>query len=185
MAVKTKSRLTLEDFVLEMMHAPKNMQIEQLSQMFCNLCLCDELIEDNVHFHEDMYSRNLICRTPRFDMLVLCWLPGQASSVHDHCGSLNVTKVYRGALTSRIFSLVEGPAHGAARVELSEEEVVTAGKLATVDRGQIHQLANTSDEPLVTVHVYAHPLKTMNVYDREKNTRENVTLRYSLEDDFA
>ncbi len=183
---ETAQKISLEDFVLEMMHMPKKgSTVDQLLQLFRSLCLCDELIEENIHFHETMYSRNLICRTPRFDMLVLCWQPGQTSSVHDHCGSLNCTRVYRGQLTSRVFTIEDQPEPGRFVLGPAEEEKVGPGGFATVDRGQIHQLANTSDEPLVTIHVYAQPLKTMNVYDVDAQARERVTLRYSLEDDFA
>ena len=55
--------------------------------------------------------------------------------------------------------------------------------LVGVDRGGIHQLADTSGEPLVTVHVYAPPLLELTVYDTEKPAVEKRSLRYSLAQD--
>ena len=49
-----------------------------------------------------------------------------------------------------------------------------------MDRDGIHQLANTSDEDLVTVHVYAPPLSELTVYDTESDMVERRTLRYTL-----
>ncbi len=133
-----------------------------------------------MRFCDDHYARNLVCRTTQFELLVLCWKPGQASTIHDHAGSLNVTRVYSGELTSRAFRRRDGgrgvaEVGGAASgelprgpVDLIDEQVLAGSGAATVDRGEIHQLANESDEGLVTVHFYAPPLSDIVVYSRTR-----------------
>src|SRR5687767_6348254 len=95
------ARLSLEEFICEMQQVPcRELKLPALKDLFGRLDLSDELITGNIHFAEQSYARNLVCRTPRFDMLVLCWKPGHKTTIHDHAGSLNVTRVFEGSLTS-------------------------------------------------------------------------------------
>ncbi|MHC4829415.1 MAG: cysteine dioxygenase [Planctomycetota bacterium] len=179
------AKMSLEDFVLEMMKIPsKDLSVQQLQALASKLDLDDSTIQEHIRFEDSCYARNLVCRTPRFDMLVLCWKPGQVTTIHDHAGSLNVTRVFSGNLTSRAFEEYERPAPGRALVRLANEERLERDCFSCVDHGEIHQLANTSDSPLVTVHVYARPLKDINVYCPDSGEIDLITLRYSLEDDF-
>ncbi|HVY62462.1 MAG TPA: cysteine dioxygenase family protein [Planctomycetota bacterium] len=184
----TPAHLSLDDFVLEMAHIPsRELTMESLRDLVGHLDLRDELIQEHIRFVPDGYARNLVCRTPRFDMLVLCWKPGQVTTIHDHAGSLNVTRVFEGELTSRLFDEGDRPGPGRCLVRLKSEERLNKapGAFSCVDHGEIHQLANTSDRELVTVHVYARPLKDITVYCPASGEIERVTLRYTLEDEFA
>ena len=177
--------ITLDDFILEMMRIPsRDLKLEQLDTLFQRLDLNNDLIRKNIFFSEAAYARNLVCRTPRFDMLVLCWKPGQVTTVHDHVNSLNVTRVFEGILTARNFEIAERPSEEKAITKMVGEETLESDTVSNVDFGGIHQLANTSDGDLITIHVYAPPLKDITVYYPSGNF-ERVALRYTLEDEFA
>jgi sulfur relay (sulfurtransferase) DsrF/TusC family protein len=64
-----------------------------------------------------------------------------------------------------------------------EERVRPGGDLVGVDRDGVHQLSNTSDEDLVSVHVYAPPLKELTAYDTESGFVERRPLRRTLAED--
>ena len=70
-------------------------------------------------------------------------------------------------------------------VDLIDEQVLTGAVAATVDRGEIHQLANESAGDLVTVHLYGPPLTDIVVYSRSAPQTVVQRLRYTLADDFA
>lgn len=181
-----KERINLDDFVFEMMHkGVKDLKLEVLRELFERLDLKDLLVNEHIHFCNETYARNLLCRTPRFDLLVLCWKPGHVTTIHDHCGSLNATRVYGGSLTNRLYSVSDRPGPQQALVRLDTEQKISCKEMAFTDYGDIHQLANTSSEDLVTVHVYARPLKDITVYDPDSGAVKKVTLRYTLEDEFA
>ena len=147
------------------------------------LRLADDLIETRTRFLDDEYARNLVLRTPHFELLVLCWRPGQRSTIHDHAGSLNAIRVRSGELTSRVFRPVAGVESGAGPVERCRRSAWARQPLLGVDRGGIHQLADTADAPLVTIHVYAPPLLELTVFDTESAVVEKRALRYSLAED--
>lgn len=198
-----KTRFSLDDFILEMMQIPyADLQLEQLYDWMSHLTLSDRLFHQHMSFCSQHYQRRLLCRTPRFDLLILCWKPGQCSTIHDHADSLNVTRVYQGVLTSRSFeagcATVQVSAAGTApsnplsatvlpmrdcstplaAPKLYREERLEARALATVNRHDIHQLANTADEDLVTLHVYARPLRHIQVYCPQSGRADQVPVQY-------
>ena len=178
--------LDLERFILEMGREPvSSLTHERLMDLTHRLRISDELVDSRTRFVANAYARNLVCRTPAFELLVLCWRPGHESTIHDHAGALNAIRVHRGELTSRVFVPAAGRPAGAGPVDLVEEKRLQEGGWTGVDRGTIHQLANTSDENLVTVHVYAPPLLELTVYSTGSTDVEHRSLRDTLADDLA
>lgn len=179
--------LTLEEFVVAMSREPVHeLSHARFLDVVGRLRLSGELIRSRTRFLDDEYARNLVLRTPHFELLVLCWRPGQLSTIHDHGGALNAIRVHSGELTSRVFRPAAGVTSGGGPVELvSEERVCPGDPLVGVDRGGIHQLADDSGVPLVTVHVYAPALTTLTVYSTTSAAVEHRALRYSLQDDLG
>jgi predicted metal-dependent enzyme (double-stranded beta helix superfamily) len=177
--------LSLDAFLVEMSHQPvSELTHERLMHLASRLWLSDELVGNRTAFGSDAYARNLVCRTPFFELLVLCWRPGQESTIHDHAGALNAIRVFSGELTSRTFRRTSGAASGPGPVAQDDEERVSQdAHMVGLDRDGIHQLANTSGEDLVTVHVYAPALMELNVYSTRSAEVERRPLRYTLADD--
>jgi len=179
--------LSLDDFLVEMSREPvSSLTHERLMDLAGRLLLSDTLVGSRVAFAHDTYARNLLCRTPSFELLVLCWRPGQESTIHDHAGALNAIRVYSGELTSRTFGRIGGAASGGGPVAQDGEETVPSDShMVGLDRNGIHQLANTSGDDLVTVHVYAPALMELNIYSTTSAEVERRPLRYTLAEDLG
>lgn len=174
-----KTRFGLDDFKLAMAQiSAAQLRLEHLCGWLAQLDLREDWLRQ-ISFCRQGYQRQLLCSTPQFDLLLLCWLPGQASTIHDHGDSLNVTKVFWGELTSSMFEVAasQDGFEGHSTPILQRQEVLRRDDLATVDRHQIHQLANASEDTLVTLHVYARPLQTIQVYAAD-GQREQVAVHY-------
>lgn len=154
-----------------------------------------------VHYRDDKYARHLVERTELFDVIVLCWKPGQLSPVHNHQGNLGWVRVLRGRmeethwqppdwvvagvpLPSDDFEIDDdGVGHG-IQLRRGEHLVHTAGPaVASVDRQRpIHQLGNPrhhdGDESAVTLHVYSRPHDSCLAFDVEQNTCRRVELKF-------
>jgi uncharacterized NAD(P)/FAD-binding protein YdhS len=102
------------------------------------------------------YNRALVVLREAYELLVLTWLPGQASVPHDHMGSLCAMQVVHG-------DAVEGCYHVApdGYVDLQYEKVLPCGEITAAQDAGVHAVRNASQEGelLVSVHVYAPPLK--------------------------
>lgn len=178
--------LALEQLLLVLARTPvSSLSHARLLELAERLALDDDLVERRTVFAADAYARNLVLRTPEVELLVLCWRPGQQSTIHDHAGSLNSIRVHSGRLTARLFTPAAGASQGRGPVALTSEDLVAAGELTGLDRGGIHQLANRSAQDLVTVHLYAPPLPAVTVYSTEHASIKRVPLRYSVADDIA
>ena len=179
--------LILDDFICEMSReSVSSLPHERLMDLAGRLSLSAELIGSRTVFAMDGYARNLLCRTPFFELLVLCWRPGQESTIHDHAGALNAIRVYSGELTSRTFTRTSGASSGDGPVAQDGEERVPAdAHMVGLDRNGIHQLANTSADDLVTVHIYAPALMELNVFSATSPKVERRRLRYTLADDLG
>jgi len=171
--------LSLGGFITEMARLrPAGPTQDALAGLIHDLVLSHELIEGHVCFQQDAYARNLVCRAASFELLVLSWRPGQQTTIHDHDGALNAIRVHRGRLTSRLYTR-----GGEAGARLLGEQELAPGALTSVGEDEAHQLLNLSDRDLVTVHVYAPPLRDIVVYSTDGPGSERVHLRYSLGED--
>jgi cysteine dioxygenase len=112
-------------------------------------------------FKPGTYARHRVLRNEFVELLVLCWLPGQRTPIHDHNGSYGAVRVCEGVMWETTFALNEARElyYRAAR-EWGKGEVTGANV------PDIHQLGNPecSGQPLVTLHLYAPPLGVLNTY---------------------
>lgn len=107
------------------------------------------------------YTRRRVLRTEAFELLVMTWRPGQASTPHDHAGSSCALKVLSGAATETRFRLASD-----GLVDPVDSSRVLAGAV-TLDTGSIiHRLSNELEpgQQLVTLHVYCPPLPELRRY---------------------
>jgi uncharacterized NAD(P)/FAD-binding protein YdhS len=102
------------------------------------------------------YNRAPVVVREHYELLVMTWLPGQASVPHDHNGSTCVMRVMHGEATEGCHCVASD-----GFVDLEYEEVVRTGEVSAGQDAGIHTVRNASraGETLVTVHVYAPPLR--------------------------
>jgi uncharacterized NAD(P)/FAD-binding protein YdhS/predicted metal-dependent enzyme (double-stranded beta helix superfamily) len=159
-----ETKLTLNNFIREIQKVSTRLDLVQLQDWVARLDLTDLAIANNIYFSPKNYQRQILYRDSNCEIILVCWQPGQFSPIHDHGDSLNVTRVYRGVLTSRIFTQNNSATDRSSPLLLSTQ-YLQSSELIGVDRGEIHQLANTSQQNLVTLNVYAKPLQQMQVYN--------------------
>ena len=163
--------------------APEDLAPESVLELLSGWEVPESSLRPFVNFREDKYARNLVHRSTLFDVIVLCWKPGQATPIHDHSGQCGWVRVLRGKMRERLFAL------GDSRLDCTSTGVVTAGPTVVgVDRERaIHALDNPLDEgaheDAVTLHLYSRPHDTCNRYDPQTGARERVQLQFDTQPD--
>lgn len=136
-------------------------------------------------FRDDRYTRNLVYRDALFEIMVICWRPGQQTPVHTHNGQLGWMLVEQGGVevTNYRYVSCNAPENqnvvgidclgGATSVQLDvlgRERVEERGEVSTVDKIQTtHRLACPREgrEGAVSVHVYSVPFDSCIAFDLE------------------
>lgn len=132
-------------------------------------------IQGHTAFSDKKYARNLVCKTDRYEIMVMCWNAGQRSSIHDHAGSLGGLKILHGELTESLFEKApNGMIKSLASVDYS------VGDIRVEETSLIHQISNLQggNGRAISVHIYMPPLVRMNVYSLEDPSVRNVLPQY-------
>lgn len=118
-------------------------------------------------FDEQRYQRNKIGTSAWYDLLVICWRPGQATAIHDHTDSSCGFKILTGTATEVVYEKAESSEF----VRPVRKSAYAAGELCLAQDLDIHKISNDSaTEDLVTLHIYSPPLH-MKFYEVEPALR--------------
>lgn len=95
-----------------------------------------------------------------FELMVMSWLPGDYSAIHDHGTTQWGAVRYFGHAEHIVFH------HAGDHLRTRERSFVDVGDVAQVDHDLIHQMGNPGDEPFLSLHLYgcahAHGAVTAN-----------------------
>ena len=133
-------------------------------------------------FSEHQYTRNLVVREPRFELMLLCWGRDQASLIHNHEGQDCWMAVLEGEMEEARFAM---PAPGARGPLASKGSLrFVAGQVAFIrDEMGLHLVRPwpASGASGVTLHLYSQPYDDCNCYcpDTGEVTRRKLGL-YSV-----
>ncbi|MCI0467972.1 MAG: FAD/NAD(P)-binding protein, partial [Beijerinckiaceae bacterium] len=137
---------------------PRPPQIE-IARAVETSCITPEGVARFVQINPKHYNRAPVVVREHYEILVMTWLPGQGSVPHDHNGSICVMQAVAGS------DAIEGHYRIAPDgfVDLEYEEAVQRGEVTSGHDAAVHTVRNaaTSGEVLVTLHVYAPPLRDM------------------------
>ena len=91
--------LTLPQFIAKLDTFAARVPLPELETMLRELELAPGELERYYSFSTGHYTRNPIALGPAYQALVLCWLPGQESVIHDHQGSSCAVRILEGECT--------------------------------------------------------------------------------------
>ncbi len=157
-----------------------------------------EALSGYVWWRDSVYTRNLIYRDELFEVMTICWSPGQKTAVHTHNGQLGWMTVAQGEVTTHEFrhTSCNTPENqnvvnidclgGATELQLDRVGTVRCSEgsgMVTVDKLQtIHQIENAGTTGCVSLHVYSKPFDSCIAFDLEKQRCYRRTLSYFSKD---
>ena len=135
------------------------------------------------HWSENFYTRNLIYKDDRFELMAICWEKGQVSRVHNHYDQKCWMMVPVGKLRGQNFRVVDiNEETGFCRLEETDEFDLSECLAAKVELEEpIHQVLNLPefDERAVSLHIYSKPYDRCLSYCRQTDTFKEVQLCYT------
>jgi Cysteine dioxygenase type I len=112
-----------------------------------------------VRYDEARRYYHRVVATATYEAWLLTWLPGQGTGLHDHGGASGAFVVAKGALEEVTVAVRDGQAHQVTRS-------LTPSRVRAFGAEHVHDVANRSAAPAISLHVYAPALSTMRRYER-------------------
>jgi cysteine dioxygenase len=129
-------------------------------------------------FSAEHYTRNLVATKDfTYDLIILCWQPGQKSAVHDHRESGCWMRMLTGELTETRYKVAETKVENGSSCDndhfgLNEEHLVklsektfSSGDVFYINNGLgLHRVCNPSKEQAISLHLYSPPIMDCEVW---------------------
>jgi len=178
----------------------KKVRIENLIEGLCSIpdeqFTCDnvyqflganpvdvETIAPYFHWSERCYTRNLIYKDARYELMAICWEKGQVSRIHNHSEQKCWMTVPVGKLRGQNFRAVEfDESKGYCKLVETDQFDLSECLAAKVELEEpIHQVLNLPefDERAVSLHIYSKPYDRCLSYCRQTDTFKEVQLCYT------
>jgi hypothetical protein len=129
------------------------------------------------------YTRNLIDRTPLYELIAICWESGQMSAIHNHQGQRCWMVAPVGRLVVQNYRVIsEDLVAGTCRIEKADAVQMNPRDPQAVDpSAPVHRVLNPREfgERAVSVHIYSRPIDECVVYSEETHSCGLVTLSYT------
>jgi cysteine dioxygenase len=156
---------------------------EPLRRFLENMPVDADSLAPYLNWDRQHYTRNLIDRTPLYELMAICWEVGQASSVHNHRDQNCWMAVPVGRLLVENFHLVhQDLQQGRCRLEpLNTVEMNIFHPCAVDPADPVHRVVNPRefDQRAVSLHVYSRPFDTCVVYSPEQGTCGEIQLHFN------
>jgi cysteine dioxygenase len=183
-----KPLIGIDDFVTKLRAFEQGIITRDGVLDFCSsVQITDASLAPYVFFDDKFYTRNMIYRDDLFEVMTICWQPGQRTAVHTHNGQLCWMIPQSGALgvvdykwmgcdhpeNQNVVGIdcLAGSDHTKLEV-IGEMEACAGGPVMTADKLQtIHRLFNLSEktERAISIHIYSRPIDSCVAFDMEKN----------------
>lgn len=150
--------LSLAEFLARLDALDGPVAAERVGALLLRLNPAADELASHEQFDAARYRRNTVREATGYQVLVLCWRPGQRSPVHNHAGSACGVRILKGTAAETLYDVrdPDRPLPTATRL-------LRPGAVTTSFDRDAHRITALV-EPLVTLHVYNPPLRDMTVY---------------------
>src|SRR5213595_3897131 len=175
----------IEEFVagLRRFAEPAFSNVDQILGFVKSTPVAPDTLRPYLTWDRQHYTRNLIDKTPLYELIAICWEVGQISSVHNHRDQNCWMLVPTGRLLVENFHLGSQDLD-AGRCQLTPTNTVEMNptRPCAVDPADpVHRVVNPKHfgERAVSLHIYSRPFDTCVVYSPEQGTCGVINLHYT------
>ena len=179
---RTLSTVAVDELVRELEALPVAEFCEGVGELLRTHALDYRSLEPYAFFSTRHYTRNLIFKNDLFEMLALCWEPGQQSSIHNHRDQQCWMLMALGVLENHNFRVHDrDEAKKTCRLEASTMTLITREQPLAVDPVEPVHLVKCAEGrggKAMSIHVYSRPFDTCEIYCPERGIYQDMKLTY-------
>ena len=151
----------------------RDFPINEVSDLIIKSQFSNKLLDKYSHFNKKTYTRNMIYKDSNFEVLLICWSAGQMSPIHGHEGEKCWFKILSGSLEIYNYKIKT-----TRPLKLKKMEKITASTGYLDGPADIHSINNCYKNPVITLHIYAKPYDTCDIYDLKTNQIQRLKMNY-------
>jgi len=178
-------QLPIQDFVSELRKFPEQSFVHtpEILGFLERTTVNPETLAPYINWNQQHYTRNLIDKTPLYELIAICWEVGQVSSVHNHRDQNCWMAAPIGKLEVENFHLVSQDVDRGT-CDLTPTETIEMNlrhPCAVNPADPVHRVVNPKKfgERAVSLHVYSRPFDSCVVYSPEQGTCGVIKLHYT------
>ncbi len=123
-------------------------------------------LERHCSWHAKHYTRNCIAQRDAYELLLVCYEPGQRTSIHDYDSEEAYIHPVSGSIVEERFELV-----GNGGLRQVSSVLLGTDSYSFLNNGHsIHRYANPGTGRAITLNLYARPLRKWKVYDERSGS---------------
>lgn len=178
-------QFSIEDFVSELRKFPEGafVHTDEILAFLQRAPVQPETLTPYLTWDRQHYTRNLIDKTPLYELIAICWEVGQVSSVHNHHEQNCWMAVPIGRLLVENFHLAsQDLEQGTCELTPSDAvEMNPANPCAVNPADPVHRVVNPKHfgARAVSLHIYSRPFDSCVVYSPEQGTCGVIKLHYN------
>ncbi|HXZ41998.1 MAG TPA: cysteine dioxygenase family protein, partial [Terriglobales bacterium] len=169
-------QLPIQDFVSQLRKFPEAAfdRTDQIIEFLTNRPVAPDTLAPYLTWDRQHYTRNLIDKTPLYELIAICWEVGQVSSVHNHRDQNCWMAVPIGRLQVENYHVLSQDLDkGVCQLEPAETVEMNPAHPCAVDPLEpVHRVYNPREfqQRAVSLHVYSRPFDSCVVYSPEQGT---------------
>ena len=180
-------QVSISDFVAELRKFPTSAfdRTDQIISFLESTPVAPDTLQPYLTWDRQHYTRNLIDKTPLYELIAICWEVGQVSSVHNHRDQNCWMAVPIGRLLVENFRVLhQNIDEGKCELKPTDTVEMNPTHPCAVDPHEpVHRVYNPRDfkQRAVSLHVYSRPFDSCMVYSPEQGTCGEIKLHYTTE----
>ena len=179
--------VSIDGFVSELRKFPESsfQRTDHILHLLETVPVVPESLRPYLAWDRQHYTRNLIDKTPLYELIAICWEVGQVSSVHNHWDQNCWMAVPIGRLLVENYRVVfQKLEEGTCQLQPSNTVEMNPSHPCAVDPAEpVHRVCNPRefDQRAVSLHVYSRPFDNCVVYSPEQGSCGKIQLHYTTE----
>ena len=165
----------IHQFISELVTSLSEENRTKYRSIICSLNAPISAFESFCSWSEESYTRNCIVENDKFELILLCWEEGQMTPIHDHGGEECWVKVLQGELKETIYQV-----DSSCELKTIKSSISKTGDVSyMIDFMGYHCLENLSGGRSMSLHLYAKPIRSCNLFDEKSGKQLRKKLVYN------
>ncbi len=149
-------------------------KVSKYNEIIHRIDMSSDIFESHSSWSTESYTRNCLADNDKFELILICWQEGQITPIHNHGGEECWVRIIKGEFKETIYTEDEDGGLNVHKTIMSKADDVTY----MIDFMGVHSIANLSNKKSMSLHLYAKPIRSCQIFDENSGKFVHKDLSY-------